>query len=447
MTRNKAGEEPWIKLYHFYLSLAHKMANSYMNTLHILLVAYQCGPGMGSVSQIGWEWYKRLAQHTPVTLITHIRNQTALEHANAPLSGTNIIYIDSEWFAGPLYRLASWLFPWSEHPRFLIASADFFIYDWLAFKESKRLVKQCHDLKLVHQVTPVSPMAATRLHRLGLPLVLGPWNGGLQSPTTFPDIMKKESKWIYPLRNLGRAADALLGSTKSAKLIFTATQATYNTIPTQYRSKCQKLLENGVNLDLFQSAPYPSPATDAIPLNIVFVGRLLPVKGVAMLLEAVRQLKFPAQVNIVGDGPERAHLEALAHEPELMGKINFTGNLPLSDIAIILQQAHVFCLPSVRESGGAVLLEAMAVARPVIAVNFGGPAEIIDEAVGALLPSSGRENLIKQLVILLQDVRQNPELWRLRGEQGRKRVETLYSWDAKIATALSHYRQLTGTPK
>ena len=52
-----------------------------MNTQEprLLLSAYQCGPGMGSVSQIGWHWYSRLAQRLPVTLLTHIRNRAALE--------------------------------------------------------------------------------------------------------------------------------------------------------------------------------------------------------------------------------------------------------------------------------------------------------------------------------------------------------------------------------
>ena len=96
-----------------------------MNSPRVLLSAYQCGPGLGSVSQIGWEWYSRLAKKLPVTLVTHIRNRPALEKAGAPLSGTAVVYIDTEWFAGPLYRVASWLFPRSEHPVFLISSMDF----------------------------------------------------------------------------------------------------------------------------------------------------------------------------------------------------------------------------------------------------------------------------------------------------------------------------------
>ena len=95
--------------------------------IHVLLSAYQCGAGMGSVSQIGWEWYQRLSKVCQITLLTHIRNRAALEAGGVPLEDSTVIYIDTEWFAGPLYRFASRCFPHSEHPRFLIASLDFFV--------------------------------------------------------------------------------------------------------------------------------------------------------------------------------------------------------------------------------------------------------------------------------------------------------------------------------
>ena len=57
--------------------------------MRVLLSAYQCGPGMGSVSQIGWEWYSRLARRTSVTLFTHIRNRPALEAAGGTLGQAN----------------------------------------------------------------------------------------------------------------------------------------------------------------------------------------------------------------------------------------------------------------------------------------------------------------------------------------------------------------------
>ena len=109
-----------------------------MNSPRVLLSAYQCGPGMGSVSQIGWEWYSRLARRIPVTLLTHIRNRPALEAAGAPLENSDVHYIDTEWIAGPLYRFASRLFPRSQHSVFLVSSLDYYFYDHDLCKQFKR---------------------------------------------------------------------------------------------------------------------------------------------------------------------------------------------------------------------------------------------------------------------------------------------------------------------
>ena len=395
--------------------------------------------------QIGWECYQLLSKVCQITLLTHIRNREALEASGIPVEDSSVIFIDTEWFAGPLYRFASFCFPRSEHPRFLVASLDFFVYDWLAVRKASQLIKSGQDWDVVHEVTPVSPMAATRLYKLGIPLVLGPWNGAMASPTTFPEIMKAESKWLYPLRNFGRVIDFLIGSTRNAALILTATRSTLAGISAGNRSKCRFLLENGVDLNLFKFQEWPSAPSDSNPLHIVFVGRLLPFKGVSMLLEALKAVNFPVQLTIVGEGPERFNLERLTAEFGISEKVEFTGNLPLNEIGKIMQQAHVFCLPSVRESGGAVLLEAMAVGRPVIAIDFGGPAEIVDEGVGVKLPATGKADVVQGLIKQFESVRQQPEVWKVRGEEGRLRVENNYSWDAKIARAIEFYGELIGS--
>ena len=410
--------------------------------IRVLLSAYQCGAGMGSVSQIGWEWYSRLSQRCQVTLLTHTRNRATLEAAG--VNPANVIYIETEWFAGPLYRFATRCFPHSEHPRFLISSLDFFVYDWMAIRHCQQLMKSGQTWDIVHAVTPVSPLAATRLHQLKLPVILGPWNGALTSPTTFPEIMKAESKWLYPVRNFGRVIDAVVGSTRHAALIFTATRATLAGIAPRYHSKCQPLIENGVDLSLFTATPWPDAPSDHQPLRIVFVGRLLPVKGVGMLLEAVKALSFPVQLTIVGEGSERAALEQQTTALGLTALVTFTGNLPLAEVAHAIAEGHVFCLPAVRESGGAVLLEAMAVERPVIAIDFGGPAEIVDESVGIKLPATGKTDVINGLIAAFTELRANPDAWRTRGLAGRKRVAEQFSWDAKIATAIRYYQQLLG---
>ena len=95
-----------------------------------------------------------------------------------------------------------------------------------------------------------------------------------------------------------------------------------------------------------------------------------------------------------------------------------------------------------RESGGAVLLEAMACARPVTAVAFGGPAEIVDEAVGRALPDSGREAVVSGLIDVFREIIAQPDAWRARGEEGLRRARERYGWEAKVEAAVALYRRL-----
>jgi len=410
----------------------------------ILLSAYQCGPGMGSVSQIGWAWYSRLARRLPVTLVTHVRNREALALAGAPLCGSEVVYIDTEWFAGPLYRFASRLFPQSEHAVFLMSSLDFFAYDRQAVKTLRGRMRRGEAWDLAHAVTPVSTVAPTHLHRLGAPVVLGPLNAGLRSPSAFPDIMRSDSGWLYPVRHAGRIADAWIGSSRRAMAFLTATRATRESIPRAYRRRCIAMLENGVELKRFAAIPWPPFPSSAEPLRLLFVGRLVPFKGVSMLLEAVARVRdaFPVTLTVVGSGPMEAAWKQVAAQMNLGDAVRFTGALPLDGVAAQMRRAHLFCLPSVRESGGAVLLEAMASARPVAAVAYGGPAEIVDDAVGRAIPPDGSEAVISGFADVFRDVAQNPDQWRKRGETGRRRAEHRYGWDAKIEAAVRIYQRV-----
>ena len=416
-----------------------------MTVNKLLLVAYQCGPGMGSVSQIGWEWYSRLAVSQPVTLVTHVRNRAALEAAGAPLPGTEIIYIDTEWFAGPLYRLACRLFPRSEHSVFLVSSLDYFIFDFSAWRKLRGRLAAGANWSVLHRVTPVTLSAPTWLGRLGLPTVIGPLNSGLSDPQGFGAVMRDESTWLIKVRNLARLLDAALGSSKRAARILTATRTTLKAVAPRHHARCRMMIENGVELARFVPAPWPAHPGGDVPLRILFVGRLVPIKCLDLLLRAVANLRglgLPAQLTVVGDGPLRAEWEALATSLGIAAEVNFLGAQPIDVVAVQMRACHVFCLPSVRESGGAVLLEAMASARPVIALNYGGPSEIVSNDIGALLPLHSPEQVIADLTETLADIYAAPEDWRRKGEAGRRQVEQRYSWPAKIAAAQDTYREL-----
>jgi glycosyltransferase involved in cell wall biosynthesis len=405
----------------------------------ILLSAYQCAPGQGSVSQIGWEWYSRLARQASVTLVTHIRNRAALEQAGAPLPGTEIIYIDTEWFAGKLYRAARMVFPKSEHAVFLLSSLDYFVYDRTALRQLRERAK---EWDVVHVVTPVSPSAFTVLTNLGLPTVRGPLNGGLQSPRNFPEFMKADSAWIYSLRELGRPLRALFARGKTPDVVLAANEATETQLTPEERRRTLRMHEIAVDPDLYRATAWPAPPSEQNPLKVLFIGRLIPAKALPLLLEALRRLGryYPAELTVIGDGPMRQSWQSAAHD--LGASVRFLGACSQAQVVEHLGESHLLCLPSVRESGGAVLMEAMSAGRPVLAVDYGGPAGLVDERIGHLVSAQSPSAVVDGLTQALRDVFHNPDVWKQRASSGYWHALGTHTWNRRIQDGLSIYDQI-----
>ncbi|GGX36494.1 glycosyltransferase family 4 protein [Undibacterium squillarum] len=408
----------------------------------ILLIAYQCGHGMGSVSQIGWEWYSRLRLDYDVTLVTHIRNRDALQKSDL---GEKIIYVDTEWFAGPLYRFAKFLFPHSEHSVFLISSLDCMLFDLSAYFQLRRLKKRGIQWEVLHRVTPVTLAAPTALGLLDVPMILGPLNCGLGQPPGFRRQIRAEISALNPVRALGYLANRLIGSCRHARRILVGNPTTRDKVPAAYQPRCVYMCENGVALEDFTAAPWPyMPGSERI-LKLAFVGRLVAVKGLNFLIDAVAALTqrgYRVQLSVAGDGPLRAEWQARAQALGLGEQIRFYGNLSRPQVAFLLQSTHAMVLPSLRESGGAVLLEAMACARPVIALNFGGPAQVVDEQVGALLPMDDEAQIVRDLSSTLEHIIQSPQEWAEKGRVARQRIEAQYAWNVKVAAAGNLYQEI-----
>jgi glycosyltransferase involved in cell wall biosynthesis len=101
-------------------------------------------------------------------------------------------------------------------------------------------------------------------------------------------------------------------------------------------------------------------------------------------------------------------------------------------------------LPSLFECGGAVVLEAMAMGLPVIATDWGGPADYLDESCGILVKPSSREALVDGFASAMQRLAQSPELRARLGDAGYKRAREHFDWEHKINQILKIY-ELAGT--
>jgi glycosyltransferase involved in cell wall biosynthesis len=415
----------------------------------LLMVAYQCGPGLGSVSQIGWQWFSGMAERRPTTLVTHVRNRAAIEAAPPLPPQASIIYIDTEWFAGPLYRLAKRLFPRSEHAVFMLSQLDWFLFDALALRKLRHRMRQQpaqQAWQLLHLVTPVTVSAPTRLHRLGLPLVRGPLNCGLPMPAGFETVLKDDAMGLSRLRLLPRLLEALWGSLRNSRTLLVATAATRAALPAGLQARAIQMLENGVDPECFKAEPAArSEGSESGALRVCFVGRLVAVKALPLLLQAMARLRAAGttvDLEVVGDGPMRAPWQAEAEALGLAAQIHWRGAQAAPEVAAALRRCQVFCLPSVRESGGAVLLEAMACARPVIGMNFGGPAEIVDAEVGWRVAMGDAAQAVTGLMAALKEAHAAPLLAQAKGERGRQRVLSQHSWAAKLDAAESLYRSI-----
>ncbi len=197
----------------------------------------------------------------------------------------------------------------------------------------------------------------------------------------------------------------------------------------------------------FDRAQLRSPAevrkelgiAENIPL-IVCVARLQPEKDVATLIEAmaiVRQHFPTAYCVVAGEGAEQKMLESKIKQAGVSGAMRLLGFY--ADAGSLIAASDVFVLPSVNEPFGLVLLEAMALARPVISTAAGGPLEIVEQDQTGLLATPKRP---LQLAAAIRKVLENPDLGRQFGRNGRLRFESHFTVDVMAAATASIYRHI-----
>lgn len=170
------------------------------------------------------------------------------------------------------------------------------------------------------------------------------------------------------------------------------------------------------------------------------VGRLVPVKGHAILLEATRILRASMQdvtLVLVGDGPLRTDLEAHAKRLGLEKAVVFAGHQ--DQVYDFLNMMDIFVLPSLHEGIPMVVLEALALQRPVVASRVGGIPEVIAHDRSGKLVSPGDSS---ELALVLQELIDRPDIAKALGEEGRRRVEREFSASTMAERTADLYRAL-----
>jgi glycosyltransferase involved in cell wall biosynthesis len=195
---------------------------------------------------------------------------------------------------------------------------------------------------------------------------------------------------------------------------------------------------NGVDASLFSPAPDEAESANDVILS---VGNLIPIKGHDLLLRSLAAIapNHPqAQCRIIGDGPERIRLQALARELGIEDRTHFLGRRPRPDVAEALRKCTLFALPSWYEGLGCVYLEAMSAERPAVACRGQGIEEIIRHGEnGWLIEPKNLSDLTAALHQLLSDRSLREKL----GRNGRQTVLQGYTLAHQAAQLLAIYRE------
>jgi starch synthase len=411
----------------------------------VLLIAEAANPEWVSVPLEGWSHARALAEVVDAHVVTHERNRLAIERTGWR-EGQEFTAIDSDLVARPLMGLGEALrqrgLGWTVETA--LSAPPYYYFEHLVWKRFGPDI-EAGRYDVVHRLTPLSPttpsLIARRCRRAGVPFVWGPVNGGLSWPAEFSGVRRKEGEWLSYIRDAYKLLPYYRSTRADAAAIVVGSMATWEQLA-GYHDRCVYIPENGIDPDRFQTTARPASG----PLRVAFVGRLVPYKGADMLIEAAAPLVRAGkiQLDVMGDGMEMGRLKALAIAEGIESGVTLDGWVHHTDLQERLSRAQVFGFPSVREFGGAVVIEAMALGLAPLVVNYGGPSEHVTAQTGIPVPLGPRSNVVMAVRAGLERLSGEPGLATRVGLRARQRVLGRMTWAAKARQVREVYDWVLG---
>ena len=241
----------------------------------------------------------------------------------------------------------------------------------------------------------------------------------------------KQKEWISNLRSFYRFLPFARSTYRNAAAIIAGSSHTY----TEFAAYRDKLFfvpgENGINSSLYTTPSRSSQRSDK--LELIFVGGLVPYKACDLALRAAAPLLQTgrARFTVVGDGPERASLSNSRNPLESRKLSRSVGWLPHGEVMQRLGAADVLVFPSVREFGGAVVFEALAMGAVPVVADFGGPGDIVNPEIGFKVPLTNEDDVVLQIEKILAKLANDRDLLERLRQQGMRYARECLSWDGK----------------
>lgn len=352
--------------------------------MNLLISAYACAPNRGSEHAVGWAWVTeahRLGHD--VWVLASPAHRDAIELAcRASADLATIRWIFPEVKGWPLRQGCE---PKWERTYNLL-------WQRAAARHARDLLEKT-PIDLIHHVTWAGIRAPTFLGRLGPPLIVGPIGGGESSPVSLRAGLGMRGRLLEGIRDLSNATIALnplvRPGLRSAALIFTSTEDTRRLLARTVRRASIVFSQVG----LPERPEISRRESTSSPPRFIYAGRLLYWKGLHIALRAFAEIARDApdaRFTIVGDGPERVRLGAQVKALRLDDHVDFIPRLPQQQLFELFDRNDLMLFPSLHDSGGFVVIEAMARGLPVVCLDLGGPRDIVTADCGIVVGTQGR---------------------------------------------------------
>jgi glycosyltransferase involved in cell wall biosynthesis len=413
--------------------------------MKICMVAQNASLKFGGEASLPWLFFKYLRQRgIDIHLVIHARTRSEVLAA-FPNDQDRIHFSPETKIDRLLWKIGS------QFPDKIDVQTFGVVRHLFNQKFQKKIVRQLiaeHKIDLVHEMTPVSPKQVSLMYNLGVPVVIGPLAGGMTYPPAFKHLETRGSTAVeFFGRALSAPLNALMPGKKKAAALIVANDRAKNALPHGVTGKIYEIPDAGVDLAIWDKAPDLPPRTDD-KIHFVYLGRLADVKGIQFLIPAFKKVADQdpnAILDLLGDGERRPMLEQMTQDLGLTNRVIFHGWVTADQANRHLRQSDVFVMPSLREVGGIVLLEAMAVELPVITTDWGGPAIHVTSETGIKIPPTTREGFVQAFAEAMLRLARDPALRKQMGQAGRQRVQAnLYDWAQKTDRLIEIYKKTLG---
>lgn len=402
-----------------------------MQAIKILMSAYACEPNKGSEPGVGWRWaIETAALKHEVWVITRANNKEAITagfSVNEKPKNLHFIY----------YDLPAWVRWWKRGRRGV--HLYYLLWQLGAYRCARELHISQH-FGAVHHITFGVTRHPSFMGRLGIPFIVGPLGGAESAPI----VLRKYYTFSGKIKDLVRDAANALSKLDpwlhqmygQASVILLKTPQSLYWLPTKFQSKARCVLEIGVDQRIVDLSETCASTSRQQHLRVLYVGRFVYWKGMDLGLRAIAKMRangMTVRITMIGQGEAKADWNSLIAQLKIGYCITWIPWMKQQDLLATYQKFDLLLFPSMHDSSGNVALEAMASGLPIVCLDLGGPAQIVNTNCGRVVPVQGlnADQVIDGLANALTEIAKNPDIAAHLRTGAVARAKT-FSWQSVV---------------